>query len=132
MDEQRQERLAELVEYTRTDLARRDREIVTGDGQHIHIHHHYAAPEPVTPSAPERMDIASRYAGHFVLLLGGMIVLAGVAVVFAMIAQALMVAMISTAVCAIAAAAAVRSMRASDTDHKIIKERLKATEPRRR
>lgn len=118
-------RLAELVEYTKTDLAQREPD----SGQHVHIHHHYPAPE----TAPvKEMDIASKYAGHFVLLLGGMIVMAGVTVVFVMIAQALMIAMISTAVCAMAMAGAMKSMRDSATDSKIMKQRLKATEPPKR
>jgi hypothetical protein len=57
-----------------------------------------------------------------------MIAVAGVAVVFVMIAQALMIAMISLAVCALAFAAMMRSLRQSSTDHKIMKQRLKETE----
>jgi hypothetical protein len=118
-------RLAELVEYTKTDLAEREPDT----GQHVHIHHHYP---PATPPAPVgQMDIASKYAGHFVLLLGGMIVMAGVTVVFVMVAQALMIAMISTAVCAMAMAGAMKSMRDSATDSKIMKQRLDATKPKR-
>lgn len=128
MDEQ-QARLAELTEYTRIDLARRDREqlMTPGASQQVHIHHHY--PPPAAPAPVPQMDIASRYAGHFVLLLGGMIVLAGVAVVFVMIAQALMVAAVSLAVCAVAGAAAVHSLRMSKTDADLMKQRLAATTP---
>lgn len=130
MDEQQEKRLAEITEYTRADLARRDREELAASGQHVHIHHHYALPP--APEPPPPMDIASRYAGHFVLLLGGMIILGGIAVVFVMIAQALMIAMICIAVCSIAVAAAVASLRSSGTDRKIMDQRLAATEPPRR
>jgi hypothetical protein len=124
MDEQ-QARLAELVEYTRYDMAERD--WAQPNVNKIEIHHHHYPPAVAPVPVPE-MDIASRYAGHFVLAVWAMIALAGVAVVFVMIAQALMIAMISLAICCLAFAAMVRSLRQSGTDHKIMKQRLKATE----
>lgn len=125
MDEKQERRLAELTEYTRADLARRDGEVVAGEGRHVHIHHHY--PPPAAPAPVREMDIASKYAGHFVLAVWGMIALAGVAVVFVMIAQALMMGMISMAVAAVAVAVAVRSLRGSKADSKIMEQRLSAT-----
>jgi hypothetical protein len=116
-------RLAEIVEYTRHDLARRDAaaDVVPGGAQHVHIHHHYAPPPAPVP-VPE-MDIASRYAGHFVLAVWAMIAMAGVAVVFVMIAQALMIAMISLAICALAFAAMIKSLRYSKIDKQLADQR---------
>lgn len=128
MDDRQEKRLAEITEYTRADLVRRDREqLVPGTSQQINIHHHYAPPP--APAPVPQMDIASRYAGHFVLLLGGCVILAIVAIVFVMIAQALMIAGISLAVCAVAVAAAVRSLRTGKADVAIMEQRMSATAP---
>jgi membrane protein implicated in regulation of membrane protease activity len=72
------------------------------------------------------MDIASKYAGHFVLLLGGVVILAAVTVVLVMLAQVLMVMMITLAVCSVAVAAAVGKLRYSKIDKQIGDQRERA------
>jgi hypothetical protein len=126
-----QERLAELVEYTRHDLARRDAaaDVAPGSGQHVHIHHHYAPAREAAP-VPE-MDIASRYAGHFVLLLGGVVILAAVTVVLVMLAQVFMVMMTSLAVCCVAVAASVGKLRYSKIDKQMGDQRERAAKRRK-
>jgi Flp pilus assembly protein TadB len=102
------ERLPDLVEYLKGDQVRK---AVESGRQIINITIN-EAPRPAPPAAPEP-NIATKYAGHLVLATWSMIVLAGIAVIFTMIAGALMTMMISTAVCAVAIAAAVRSLRIS-------------------
>lgn len=102
------ERLPALVEYLKGDQVRR---AVESGQPIINITINEAArPEPAPPREP---DVATKYAPHLVLATWSAIVLAGIAVVFVMIAGALMTMMISTAVCAVAVAAAVRSLRMS-------------------
>ena len=118
----RSERLAEIVEYTRRDLSRRD----AVDGA-VHIHYHEAArPEPPPPPAP---DIATKYAGHFVLLLGGCLILSlitiAMAVLIPMIIGMLMSLAITAGMCAvsiIAVVVAIRSLRQSGAEQEINRE----------
>jgi len=102
------ERLPDLVDYLKHDQVRRALE----SGQPVINITINEAPRSA-PAPPPPQDVATRYAGHLVLATWSAIVFAGIAVVFMMMAQAIMVAMISMAVCAIAVAAAVRSLRMS-------------------
>lgn len=66
-------------------------------GNHIHVHHHYAA--PVISNAPVDQNpgqsVLEKYAPYYVMFLGGIIIVAGVTVVlmfaFAAIAMILLV-----------------------------------------
>lgn len=66
-------------------------------GQHIHVHHHYAA--PVISNAPVDQNpgqsVLEKYAPYYVMFLGGIIIVAGVTVVlmfaFAAVAMILLV-----------------------------------------
>lgn len=113
MDEDRERRLAEIVEYTRHDLRQRN---PTGPGGEIHIHYH-EAPAPVRP--PE-LSVLDKYTPHLILFTGIAIIGVIVAVVFVMIAQALMIACLSIAITGIAVAAMVRSLRHSAMESKIV------------
>lgn len=121
-DQDRKTRLSEIVEYTKRDLARRD----DASGA-VHIHYHEAArPEPPPAPAP---DIATKYAGHFVLLLGGCVILGIMAVIAAILVPMIMGILISVAVCAggmavlaLAVAAAVKSLGSSNDAAKINRE----------
>lgn len=123
--EQDRERLAEIVEYTRRDLVERG-----SPDPVVHIHYHAApAPEPVPVPPP---TVLEKYTPHMILAVFFLIVLGIFAIVFAMIAQALMIGMLSTAVAALAIAAAVRSMRTGKYDAEMMRQRLEATESRRK
>jgi len=99
------DRLPDLVEYLKSDQVRR---AVESGKPIINITINEA---PRVPQPVPQQDVATKYAGHLVLATWSAIVFAGIAVVFVLIAQAIMIAMISTAVCALAVAAAVRSLR---------------------
>jgi len=101
------ERLPALVDWLKGDQVRR---AVESGQPIINITINEA---PRVPQEIPQQDVATKYAGHLVLATWSAIVFAGIAVVFVMIAQAIMIAMISTAVCAITIAAAVRSLRMS-------------------
>lgn len=110
LDRERHDRLPALVDYLKGDQVER----AIKSGQPIINITINEAPH-VPPPVPQQ-DVATKYAGHLVLATWSMIVLAGIAVIFTMIAGALMTMMISTAVCAVAIAAAVRSLRYSKHD----------------
>lgn len=112
------DRLPLLVDYLKGDQVRR----AVDSGQPIINITINEAPRPA-PVPPPPESIATRYAGHMILATWSLIVLAGVAVVFTMIAGALMTMMISTAVCALAVAAAIRSLRQTKEE---VKERARA------
>lgn len=101
------QRLPALIDYLKSDQVRRAVE----SGQPIINITINEAPRPAP--APVKEDVATKYAGHMILATWSAIVLSGVAVVFVMIAGALMTMMISTAVCALAVAAAVGFLRRS-------------------
>jgi hypothetical protein len=109
------ERLPALVDWLKGDQIKRAVE----SGQPIINITINEAPRPAPPAPPEP-NIATKYAGHLVLATWSAIVFAGIAVVFVMIAEAIMIAMISLAVCAIAIAAAVRSLRMSKEEAKAV------------
>lgn len=97
------DRLNELVAYTRRDLAARG--VVPGDGSEIHVHYH--APAPVAEQKRSSGDeLLSRATPYFVLLLGGCIVLAVLAVALLMLTPVLMAIMGGMVSLVIAAAAA--------------------------
>jgi hypothetical protein len=97
-DETRADRLPELIDYVRGDLARRD---AAGD-QHVHVHYHQApAPTgPIEPTRPAGMAALDCYVPYFLMLLGGMIIVAGVGALAIMLLSALVSIMISLAICA--------------------------------
>lgn len=131
-DRDRTERLNEIIAYTKRDLSRRDDQ----EGA-VHIHYHEAArPEPPPPPAP---DIATKYAGHFMLLLGGCVILALIAVIAAILIPMIMGMLISLAICvgafavsAVAVAAAVKSLGSSNESGKINREAMKDLRDSRR
>lgn len=101
------ERLPALIDYLKNDQVER----AVRSGQPIVNITINEAPRPV--AAEPKQDVATKYAGHMILATWSLIVLAGVAVVFVMIAGALMTMMISLAVCVIAIATAVGFLRRS-------------------
>jgi hypothetical protein len=123
-DRDRTARLAEIVEYTRQNRARQD-----GSDGAVHIHYHEA--ERPQPPPPPEMDIASKYAGHFVLLLGGCVILTIIGVIAALILPmiaamltVIAIMVIAVAVGAVAVVAAVRSLRQSGAEQEITQEAL--------
>lgn len=102
------ERLPDLVDYLKGDQVRRAIE----SGQPVINITINEAPRS-HPPAPPPENIATKYAGHLVLATWSALVFAGIAIVFMMLAQAIMVTMICLAVCVVAVAAAVRSLRMS-------------------
>jgi len=111
LDRERHDRLPALIDYLKHDQVQR----AINSGQPIINITINEAPRSTEPVIKEP-DIATKYAPHLVLATWSMIVLAGVAVVFVMIASALMTIMISLAVCSVAVAAAVRALRYSKYD----------------
>src|SRR6266498_1069112 len=101
------ERLPDLVEYLKGDQVRK---AVESGRPIINITINEA---PRVPQALPVRNVATEYAGHLVLATWSAIVFAGIAFAFMMLAQAIMATMISLAVCAVAVAAAVRSLRMS-------------------
>jgi hypothetical protein len=96
----------ELIEYLEGEVARRR----TADGAEPPIIINIMPPGP--PAKPDtRPDVLAKYAPYLVLATWSAIVFGGLAVVLIMIMHAIMIAMLSTAVCAVAVAAAVRSLR---------------------
>lgn len=112
----------EITRGIRNDLVRQG-----ADPQKIEIHYHAApsqAPAPVTPTA-DPMAPAARLAPYFVILLGGAIILALVAVITIVLVPAIMalattvaIIMCGFAITVVAVAAAVRSLRTSKYDVK--------------
>lgn len=108
-------RLNEIIRYTQTDLARRDLEDAfqsagsTGGEVHIHLH---AAPDPVATVQPatgavEQPDVLAKYAPYYLLILGGVVILGGLAVVLVMLTPVLLAILGSVVSLVIASAAAV-------------------------
>lgn len=110
--EDRRPVLPELIDYLRASQHRADLE----SGRPIInvIYNEAPRPAPVEP----RRDPLSQYGPWLILATWTMIVVAGVAVIFVMIAGALMTMMISTAVCALAVAGAIRSLRQTKEEAK--------------
>jgi len=137
-------RLAEIVEYTRNDLAVRDAAALamppTGGGQHVHIHHHYP-PAPAPVPVDTRPDPLARAVPFMMLVVGWLVIGFVIAVVLLMLTPSIMAIMggiagmlMALAICfcalavfAVGFAAMTRSLRASRTDRQIMDRRLKAT-----
>lgn len=123
------QRIAEITEYLGRELASR-----TGEAPGIHVHYH-AAPAPVAApvAAPSRGQAALDNAvPYFIILLGGVVILACVGVIAVLLMPALltMVMMIAIimggfALCSVAVAASVRSLRQSKTEQQVIKSVVK-------
>lgn len=105
------ERLPALVDYLKGDQVRRAVE----SGQPIINITINEAPRSAAPSPPP-VDVATKYAPHMILATWSAIVFAGLAIAFMMMAQAIMVTMVSLAVCALAVAGAMRSLRQTRRD----------------
>jgi hypothetical protein len=96
----------ELIEYLEGEVARRR----TADGAEPPIIINITPPAP--PAKPDtRPDVLAKYAPYLVLATWSAIVLAALVVAFIMLAGAIEVMLITAAVCAVAVAAAVRSLR---------------------
>lgn len=89
-----QDRLNEITQYLQANPTLPD--TVPGD-QHIHVHHHYAA--PVITNAPVDQNpgqsVLEKYAPYYVMFLGGFVIIAGGTVIlmfaFAAVAMVLLV-----------------------------------------
>lgn len=122
--EERRPVLPELIDYLRADQRAADLE----SGRPIININYYEAPRPA-PVEPKQ-DVATKYAGHLVLATWSAIVFTGIAITFMMIAGALMTIMISTAVCALAVAASIRSLRLSRIEARMVDKASRS--PRRK
>jgi hypothetical protein len=112
------ERLPALVEYLKGDQVRR---AVESGQPIINITINEAPrPAPVTPPPPGPL---AKYTEYMILYVGFAIIAGIFAVIFLLIAQAVMITMISLAVCAVAVAGAVRSLRTSRADVQMAKRR---------
>lgn len=125
------ERMAELAEYVQREIVSRG----AGGGEtKIELHYH-AAPvvidtKPVEPNAGQ--DVLAKYTPYFIVLLGGVVILACVGVIAVLLVPALMamvtmiaVVMGSFALCSVAVAASVRSLRQSKADRDVVQTALK-------
>jgi hypothetical protein len=132
------QRMNEITRYLQKDIAVRDG---TGQTGTVHVHYH-AAPVVIDPQPVDQnpgQSVLEKYVPYFIVLLGGVVIFACLAIVLIMIAPVLMGLMamavgilVAVAVSAIAVSAAVRGMRISDTDHKMFDQRIQATRPPKR
>ena len=127
--------MAELAEYVRGEVARRD-----GEAPVIQIHYHAAPVEPPAPLAEQSRGevVLINAAPYFLLLLGGVVILACVGTVTVLLLPALltMVVMVAVvmggfAVCTVAVAASVRSLRQSRTEAATARDAMKRSRRRR-
>jgi hypothetical protein len=124
--EPRYETPSDVVAYLKREMAQRE----IPEGTKIEFHYHAApaqapAQAPDTRPAGDPMAPAARLAPYFVILLGGAIILAMIAVITIMLvpaimalATSIMVFMIGFAFVAVALAASIRSLRYSKHDVK--------------
>lgn len=121
---------SEVIAYLKKDLAERE----VPEGAKIEFHYHAPSPAhvPETRPAPDPMAPAAKLAPYFVILLGGAIILAIIAVITIMLVPAIMalattimVFMIGFAFVAIALAASIRSLRYSRADVRMASRRSK-------
>lgn len=125
------ERMNELAEYVQREIVSRG---AVGGETKIELHYH-AAPVVIdtTPVEPNAGDaLLAKYTPYFVLLLGGVVILACVGVIAVLLVPALMamVTMIAVvmggfALCSVAVAASVRSLRQSRTEARTVQTALK-------
>ncbi len=123
------QRMAEITEYLQGEL---DRQGQAAGGVHVHYH---ASPAPVatSPAGQSRGEVALINATpYFIILLGGVVILACVGVVTVLLLPALLTAVVGVAVvmggfavCAVAVAASVRSLRQSKTETQVIANAMK-------
>lgn len=131
------QRMAELAEYVRGEIVSRGGDL----GQtKIELHYH-AAPvkidtAPVDASAGDA--VLAKYTPYFIVLLGGVVILACVGVVTVLLLPALltMVTMIAVvmggfAVMSIAVAASVKSLKQSASDRDVVRQAVKGGRRRR-
>lgn len=125
------DRMNDLAEYVRGEVAARG-----GDGPvpKIELHYHAAPvvidPTPVDPNAGDAL--LRKYTPYFVVMIGGVIVLASVAVIAVMLVPVLMsmvvmiaVVMLGFAVASAAVAATVKSLRQSASDRDVVRQAVK-------
>lgn len=124
------QKMAELVEYMRGEIISRDHT----DQPKIELHYH-AAPvvidtAPVEPDAGDA--VLAKYTPYFIVLLGGVVVLACVGVITVLLIPALMamvtmiaVVMLGFSVATVAVGASVKSLRQSASDRDAVKTALK-------
>lgn len=124
-----QERMAQITEYLQGELQARGQ---SAGG--VHVHYHAAAPAAATPPAAQsRGEVALINATpYFIILLGGVVILACVGVVTVLLLPALLTAVVGVAVvmggfavCAVAVAASVRSLRQSKTESRVLADAMK-------
>ncbi len=126
------ERMTEIVRYLEQGRTQEIARAAAEGGQHVHIHYHAAPPVEPQPVV-QQPDLIAKAFPIFVVAIGGMVVVGGLAVIFVMIMQAIVTALIVCAVCACSVAVAARSLRASKVDSDMMRQRIKATEaPKRR
>jgi hypothetical protein len=122
--EPRYETSDDVVAYLRREIAERE----IPEGTKIEFHYHAPAQAPAAPPAPPTADPmapAARLAPYFVILLGGVIILAIIAVITIMLVPAIMALATTLAIIAcgvaimfVAVAASIRSLRYSKHDAK--------------
>ena len=131
------QRMAELVKYVRGEIDSRDH---TDSVPKIEVHYH-AAPvvidtAPVEPNAGDR--VLEKYTPYFIVLLGGVVILACVGVVTVLLLPALLtmvtmiaVVMLGFSVATLAVAGSVKSLRQSASDRDVVKQAVKTGRRRR-
>lgn len=129
------ERMAAITEYLNHELAQQ-----SAAAPAVHVHYHAAPVAPATvPAAQSRGEVALINATpYFIILLGGVVILACVGVVTVLLLPALlaMVVMVGEvmagfAICVVAIAASVRSLRQSRTERQVSASLLKNRRRRR-
>jgi hypothetical protein len=130
-------RMNEIMEYVQADVARR--ETVGAAGGEVHIHYH-AAPVVIDPAPVNQnpgQSVLDKYTPYFLVLLGGTIILAIVALVLVLLAPVLMAIMatvvgslLAVGVVAIAISGSLRNVKQASMDEKIVNAALKRTRRR--
>jgi hypothetical protein len=117
-------RMGEITEYLNRELAAPD-----GRAPAVHVHYHAAPQPPAAPPAEQSpgQEALDRAVPYFVMLLGGVVILACVAVIAVMLVPALIslavtcaIVMGGFALVSLSIAAAVRSLRQSRAESKVI------------
>lgn len=113
MDQDRANELQRITDYFRENPTAKMPDFPDGTpqgGQHVHVHHHYAA--PVIDTSPVQQNqgqsVLEKYTPYFMVFLGGMIILTGCALI--LFAFAAVLAMILLVVLAVVLATAILAM----------------------
>jgi hypothetical protein len=117
------QQLAAITEYLEGELARQGR-----DAGGVHVHYHAApiapAPAPAVPTAGQQA--LDRAVPYFIILLGGVVILACVGTVVVLMIPALLALAVTCAIVlggfallAVSIAASVRSLRQSRTEQQV-------------